>query len=186
MFRANLPFLNQGGWRWSCSLTGHPLAHDQWVYYLAWTFGKISYMSDELVLYRRHASTMTRPLPFTAKRFLQSALSAGSSEYESAATFYGLWGSYLCANLSRLTGTPYRLANEGAQYCNRLEQMLRARSTLYQVNVGVLTKFGWLANALASGYYHVHQGKFGVRGFFKDLFLGVCGLSRYAQLVKAS
>lgn len=56
-------------------------AHDQWVYFLANSFGRVAYIEESLALYRRHEGAVTGSYLNTFRGRLEEARERGSSHY---------------------------------------------------------------------------------------------------------
>ncbi len=172
--------------RWLCELTGDrvrlaglsgpggtPMAHDQWIYFLASATGHTALSPLELV-YHRHHRDNAAGLPSTAlAERARHAVRAGAARYRYGAELAATYAEFL--NGLRESVVPERRAYvERAVKCYlRAAASLRLREHVYAAESSRTQRFANIARLVESGAYRARErGGFGLPALLKDVTFG--------------
>lgn len=184
LFRACLPLVFSVAERpWSSITRDAPMVHDGWVWFLAGIFGKIAFVREPLVLYRRHGSTVTTPEPKTAFEMVRQSVSAGAAQYAAQAEL-AAQRAELIERTAPLLPEDFRVySRRGALHYRAIHEILVMRSSLYAPKGHLAWRIRKFASLLAAKAYRPRErGGLGLRSFLKDLTVGLFGtriLSEY-------
>lgn len=146
-----------------------PLAHDQWIFFLADSIGRVTYIPEKLVRYRQHGKNV---VGFDRSGVLKSRLAAaqntGAQEYqrvEKDALSRAVILDQLAARVAPAQVSNVRAA---AETYRELAKLYSARSMLFAPkNRG--QRLALLAKLVARGAYHGSaRPNFGARALLKD------------------
>jgi len=151
-----------------------PMAHDQWVFFIASVFGRIVYIDDALASYRQHGSNLFGWYPplgflFDFPYFLNNPIGRLDAVQQA---------SERCAQIleitrHNLTDTWQESATLGAAQYRFLANLYAARKRLYKsANLADRVKaFHWISSA--SGYRPKWCWGLGRKALVRDLCLGI-------------
>lgn len=156
------------------SHNGQPMPHDLWAGILAGVFGKVAFINEPLVYYRRHQKTFTTLTNFSTKDKIQLAQ---QSSAHLAYGDYASWYSKLEESLLQIEiyGEPRETLRKTAVDClRRRQKAFRQRAALYNSNQGFSARLGIFLQLLRQGLYGDPQkGNLAFSSFLKDS-LRVC------------
>jgi glycosyltransferase involved in cell wall biosynthesis len=152
--------------------------HDEWVWFLAATIGKIATAADVLALYRQHSSNVFgAPRPATTAGMVRSA--KGTVSYEEWAEVELACSRILSAAAERHPNWKGQLKRsaEKLEYRSRLHDK---RTKIYSNDSSFLRRAIIFSQILLLGGYLPNKaaGRLGIRAAIKDLLYGVPGLHR--------
>jgi glycosyltransferase involved in cell wall biosynthesis len=156
-----------------------PMSHDTWVSILARSFGKVAFIKEPLVLYRRHHTTTTTVVNHsTLDRINLSRISSEESYIKIAD-----WTSSIAASLSKIVihqQGQELLRHKAVKYYQRKQASLRQRARLYTRGQSLLRRLSIFLQMLSNGYYLSQQsGNLGVKSMIKDAAsIGIASLRR--------
>jgi glycosyltransferase involved in cell wall biosynthesis len=153
---------------------GEPMAHDQWVYFMACILGSIEYVNERLVAYVQHEHNVIgwRGHRGWSTR-LRSVFENHAEEYRRYAVAAGRRAAIL--DLLRLERDPSRRARAAAaaEHLRALSRLFADRATIYAAgSVRERGRAFW--NVLAQGGYRRDWGM-SRKSLCKDATLGVVG-----------
>lgn len=176
VFRSSLPLLHRRPRPMSAQDGAEPMIHDQWVCFLASTFGRMAYIREPLVLYRRHSETATHSAPNSVGIEVNRLLATASDDYLALARLNEHWASYLEKAAPTLDGSDHDRALDGAAVYRSRCQHLERRAELYLPDRSSVSRLRTLAILVARGAYGAHQlGGLGPRALAKDATVGLLG-----------
>lgn len=179
VFRANMPLLFSSTRPWGAQDWIAPMIHDQWVVFLALVFGKIAYIREPLVLYRRHGNTATNPIQSSLATSLLGSLPTTAAAYNALAQLNAHWADYLDQASINLNDERRLMAKNGVIYYSGIEKTLFARANVYQPNKNILQRMVSFLRLLAlGGYSSQKRGGLGLRALLKDASIGILGINR--------
>jgi glycosyltransferase involved in cell wall biosynthesis len=148
---------------------GEPLAHDQWMFFLADTLGKVKYIPDKLVHYRQHGDNVVgfdRAGPLTYR--LAAARNTGSQQYGRIAKDALSRAAILDRLSEQVPQVRVPTVRAAAKLYRELADLYVARSTLFSSNKSS-SKVALLVKLVAQGAYHGNaRPNFGARALLKD------------------
>lgn len=144
MFRADLPLVLQ----WKQRFT-----HDWWIYFLAQTFGRIAYIKEPLVQYRRHDASVTQQRNWTVWQDCNSALSATAETYQSASEGVRFYSQLLQDMIPELDEADLERGEIALQWYVGLEQLYRQRSEVYCPHISFIRRITVLYGLWKTGAY---------------------------------
>ena len=152
------------------------LAHDQWIYLLAWTLGQTSIIARPLVDYRQHASN-TYGLVKTKRNLIGRW--AGRFEKFANYKLYAKVCDQIAAVLVHAStfNRDQSLQNRaalGAARFKELGQLYRKRATVYDGTSAFKRMTAWFSLLVSGGYGTLNFWSFDKREIARDLVLGVC------------
>jgi glycosyltransferase involved in cell wall biosynthesis len=153
-----------------------PMAHDQWVFFIASVFGSIVYIDEPLAAYRQHGSNLYgyRPLSFMDNILNIADLLGNPSE-----ELHGLQKlSARCAEILEkarysLADPWHHLATLGAGRYRFLEELYVARKTLYSSSIIVERVKAFHRITSKGGYRPKRSWGLGRKALVRDLCLGL-------------
>lgn len=147
---------------------GKPMPHDTWAAFLASTFGRVAFIQDALVCYRRHQTTTTTLSRFTSLQQIEIAKQTSADAYSNSAR----WASNLIHSLNEI-----QVNNQHKQHLRQIvvhglernQLAFEQRANLYTRGVGYLPKLRLFLSMIRSGYYGDSQdGNLGWKSLLKD------------------
>lgn len=175
------------------------LAHDAWVCWLACLLGDVALLTDDLVLYRRHAGTTTHKFTGSAQQIQASrggvAAIRRTLRERDAATYARMAAALRmhATAFGRLAQTPvagaWRERLQAAERRYRTHADWLAERSASSGERGVRQRLGHLRRAIATGGYRSFYGAHpwrGARAFAKDLAAAVVGNRRLVRFVGAA
>lgn len=161
---------------------GRKQSHDHFIYHLANTYGSVACLPEALVLYRRHAATVTGDTVTGAyDRSLHARLhraryaqADGYRFMAEQASQYGEYYARLLGGGGRAPTDPefaMRTRNAIAYY-GAIAEAYRARAQIYDPRANLGTRLRSLLNLLSVGTYRQMRGRgagLGHRAFVKDV-----------------
>jgi glycosyltransferase involved in cell wall biosynthesis len=151
-----------------------PMAHDQWVFFIASVFGSIVYIDNALATYRQHGSNLFgwyRPLGFFAN--LAYLLNNPISDLEALQQAAGRCAEILEKMRDNLTDIWQQRATIGAARYRFLTDLYAARKKLYTSAVLVERVKAFHRIASTSGYRPKRSWGLGRKALVRDLCLGL-------------
>jgi glycosyltransferase involved in cell wall biosynthesis len=151
---------------------GEPLAHDQWFFFLASVFGKISYLSEPLVAYVQHEDNTSGPINnVDTLRKIESVLLKHGYQYSLNSKSLERRAAILDSACVDLDGIWRECAQIAANNYRKLSEVYAKRSTIY-----MSPKFGdrlmAFRSLLAMGSYD-GVWRLSRKSLVKDICLGV-------------
>jgi glycosyltransferase involved in cell wall biosynthesis len=151
-----------------------PMAHDQWVFFIASVFGCIVYIDKDLATYRQHGSNLfgwQRPLDFVS--ILPYLLGNPSSSLDGLQQAARRCAEILQKTRWNLTDVWHQRATMGAARYRFLADLYTARKRLYtSATLAERVKtFYWIAST--SGYRPKRRWGLGRKALVRDLCLGL-------------
>jgi glycosyltransferase involved in cell wall biosynthesis len=179
VFRRSLLELLQGD-RPTSRAAPVPMAHDEFVYFLALACARVIFLSEVLVLHRMHGANQC-PIPaLDHLALVRASLEAGSQRYRDQADLARKYAQFL-TELAATQPTPVRerLERAGRQY-ERLTGLLTERAALHDPGVALHIRARRLARlARMRAYVPRAEGGLGRRALAKDA--AVTALGRYKR-----
>jgi glycosyltransferase involved in cell wall biosynthesis len=157
------------------------MAHDQWVYFLAQSIGKIIWVPESLALYRTHSANTCGPSKSTSWRDKVSlSVSTQAAHYVYLSTIAGQYADVM-ASLETRQEIPYDItarARSARDHWHTVKCNLLRRAAIYG-NLPLNVRLRNFNHLLANGAYCRRKyGGFGLRGFAKDITIGIFGQRR--------
>jgi glycosyltransferase involved in cell wall biosynthesis len=155
--------------------------HDQWLWFLAASTGKVATIAEPLTLYRQHGANV-----FGAKEKLTTSQLArriaGTLEYDQLAADEDACARELMSAAEQDPLSANRL-NVAAHRVEMRAALHRLRTGIYAGEAGFLPRLSTWSRILFRGGYWVDSSRtrLGPRAGCKDLFLGVTGMLRKTQ-----
>ena len=163
---------------WPMSLdhnwAGEPMAHDQWVYFMACVLGSIKFVNERLVAYVQHGRNA---IGWRGHRgwstLLRSVFENHAEQYRRYAAAAGQRASIL--DLVQMECDPSQGARvaTAAEHLRALSRLFGERATIYAAS-GVRERRKAFWNVLAQGGYRDDWG-LSRKSLYKDATLGVVG-----------
>lgn len=163
---------------WPMSLdhvSGAPMAHDQWLFFLALCRGKVAYVDASLVRYRQHGSNVYGASMDRRPPVLRGRCSY-SPEWETSAAAAARRRSEILDLASARSDPPAAARAREIARCYQVysERLARRLATHDEENLG--SRLMNLAKALWHGdYRHNNPWRFRVRGLLRDLPISLLG-----------
>lgn len=151
---------------------GHgPLAHDQWIYFLANAVGSIVYVPEVLIKYRRHGGTTTPyGTPPPRLQAVKLVLEAGAEKYERFHRFAREYGEFLGELAGGCSGPLREKLAAAARFYQQLSRALQDRAALYRASFA--RRVLLLARMAGyGGYGALARGGRSWRPFAKDMLV---------------
>lgn len=143
-------------------------AHDEWIYFLANSFGSVAYIKKSLALYRRHVAATTGSYQTSLSERVRCVRAAGSKYYVMLAD---IADDYV-ATLKKIAPAGHDRARQSEiaqEYYARLGTNYRLRSRLHSGS-GLASRLGPFLHLCRGGAYSSRQGKgLGIKAFVKDV-----------------
>jgi len=157
-----------------------PMAHDQWIWFLAAIFGKTVEIPDVLGLYRQHDNNVFG-MDTAPRSFAEKLSTDKSGEFYKAERISWLTAAYLDEAAARLQAPLQGMALAAAGKVRRRARLCHLRGSLYDADQGMFARLGSFFTILRSrGYIQSdHVFCFGRKASLKDMVFGVLGVSRY-------
>lgn len=148
-------------------LEGHPMEHDEWVFFLAGVCGPLALLAEPLVLWRRHEANVSGSVPESRAVRLAPVI----ENYRRAAALNEAYGRFLEAAAGRAPLHSARL-REGAESYLHAARDWRLRVALYEA-AERRRRMGFLLRLVRSGAYRARRlGGLGLAALPKDLIAG--------------
>jgi glycosyltransferase involved in cell wall biosynthesis len=170
-------------WDWSEYVTlrqnhGVPLGHDLLVY--AWCIGRknISFIEEELVLYRVHGGNVTASIglaqgPLARAVNFFHALKFDADKYAVPAQKWAAEVVFLRAYLLRATGDQLFGLEQLSNWLDKQSRLWTKRSWIYDGHRSRIKRLGVVISMLFSGgYVSFNEPSLGGRALFKDFVVG--------------
>jgi glycosyltransferase involved in cell wall biosynthesis len=163
---------------WPMSLdhnwTGEPMAHDQWVYFMACVLGSIEYVNERLVSYVQHGHNVIgwRGHRAWSMRF-RSVFENHAEQYRRYAAAAGRRAAILDIVQMEHGSSPGLRTATAAEHLRTLSRLFAERARIYAAS-GVRERSRALWNVLAQGGYRDDWG-LSRMSLYKDATLGVMG-----------
>ena len=151
-----------------------PMAHDQWVFFIASVFGRIVYIDKALASYRQHGSNLfgwNRPLDFVS--IFPHLLSNPSSSLDGWQQAAGRCAEILQKTRWNLTDVWHQRATMGAARYRLLAELYTARKRLYTSATLAERVKTFYRIASTSGYRPKRSWGLGRKALVRDLCLGL-------------
>ena len=154
----------------------HPMAHDQWLFFLASVFGAIATSDHRLTDYRQHGGNAygapSHSLGSKLRHWLRWRTNHGP-KYRTLAEVARVRAAILSASQARLEGVWRDRAVRGEQACLRLADRLALRARLYG-NASITERARLVLRLHRHGAYHADSGfGLGREVLVKDIAFGI-------------
>jgi rhamnosyltransferase len=156
------------------SLTGEPLAHDQWFFFLATSLGRIRYLPECLVRYRQHDQNVVgfQRFSFVKSNFIH-ALTMGFEQYDRIEKDALRRAQVLNQIGVRCEGAERKRAVSAAEQHCRLAVMYGKRKQVFaQSKLGTRVR-SWACLVSMGGYVGRATYSFGLISLVKDVMYGI-------------
>lgn len=164
-----------------------PMAHDQWIVFLASVLGRTAFIAEPLVLYRQHESNTYGAPDRRPGRMLSVVWNAGRRTYEGAAAAAYHHGTFLrdLAGDVNNDEVATRLRSGATFYFTLADRQL-ARARIYR-HATRRARFTDITRLLAIGGYGRRTcANLGLRSFFKDVIVAAANRNVQNHGVPAS
>lgn len=153
-----------------------PMSHDQWVWFLASTFGKIVTIPDALVLYRQHDRNVYGA-SFKRDIWQSLRLSVAKIDYEKLATLEAECSVMLDRMSTELSGSYQFRASEASNLLRKRATLKKKRARIYAERSNVVGRiFAYCSILFRGGYYaDCYNLGLGYRAAIKDAVFGTSG-----------
>ena len=157
-----------------------PMAHDQWVWFLATTLGKVATISEPLVLYRQHAANVVGA-PKGSGWLHNLKLAANDFDYAGIARIEAEAAESATGITKSLFPAQEENRKRAVHAMKRRAQFHVDRSRIYDRRGGLITRFRAFTQILLSGGYGEDAAlyRLGRRAAVKDIALGLTGVSKF-------
>jgi hypothetical protein len=155
-----------------------PMAHDQWVWFLASVFGRVVLLPSELVYYRQHDSNTCGVDSKSIQDVVTGLIVA--KDYEASAK-RELLASRRLLSIAQVCSPGWRSAAEsGARFFTRCAEINQRRSVLHNPQSRLVRRAQVFMSLLVRGGYSLGQfaARLGLRASVKDAFWGVFRIQR--------
>jgi hypothetical protein len=158
-----------------------PMAHDQWVWFLAALFGKSAEIPETLCFYRQHANNLFGATPPAKLPLIERLRKDKAEEHRIGAETGALSATYID---TIMPGLPERLrprALKAREALARRAELCRMRRDIYEPGTSLATRGRRVAGILRrDGYASTsRQFCFGREALVKDMLIGVTGMFRW-------
>jgi glycosyltransferase involved in cell wall biosynthesis len=156
-----------------------PMAHDQFISFVASVFGKIVLIPDDLAFYRQHDRNVSGVSPnrgiFGTIRF-----SINSLNYEDASRHTIDCAAFLERASNKFNGKFKNNSDESACRLRKRAKLLKLRARIYDKNSIFSARLKFFFEILVSEGYFLRQNgsRLGPKAAIKDALFGVTGLYR--------
>jgi glycosyltransferase involved in cell wall biosynthesis len=151
-----------------------PMAHDQWVFFIASVFGRIAYIDTDLAFYRQHDSNLfglNRPLNLLSN--LSYLLGNPTSSLDALQQSAERCAEILEKTRCNLSDVWHQRATMGAARYRLLADLYTARKRLYTSASFAARVKAFYRIASTSGYRPKWSWGFGRKALVRDLCLGI-------------
>lgn len=145
-----------------------PMPHDTWISILAKSFGKVAFIKEPLVYYRRHHSTTTTVKDHSTLDLIELSRMPSAESYRQAAD----WTSAIATSLNgvEIYQEGYEhLRHRAVKHYKRKQACLMQRARLYTREQSLIQRLSIFLQMVRHGYYRSQQrGNLGVQSMTKD------------------
>ena len=163
---------------------GLPMDHDDWIYMVAGSLGRVVFLAEDLTLYRQHGGSYMGAPEGGQREHVDRALRLGSADFLRQAEMFrsrqALWSRVATDEAGDVRTK--QAAARAAEWCRALAVLQTARAAVRDEAVGRTRRLRRLLRLLAAGGYRPRtRTGLGLRAMAADV-LGLRSLTRPAEL----